>query len=69
MAIFEAPKGFHFSEDGKEPWALFKRVGTEPKFQFETDDPKVIERLLGVEGVTRVDTPPAARGKAPAPQE
>jgi hypothetical protein len=74
MAVFEASKGFHFSEDGIEPWAHFERVegsglGTEPvKFRFETGDSKVIERLLGIDGVTRVDSPPASRAKA-QPQE
>jgi hypothetical protein len=31
MAVFEAPRGFHFSEDGARPCAHFKRVeGSRP---------------------------------------
>ncbi|OIN80874.1 hypothetical protein [Mycobacterium malmoense] len=73
MAVFEAPKGYHFSEDGLTPWAHFKREpGPQPGtyvFRFETSDPKVIERLTGVAGVTRVDTPAAAPDAKGQPKE
>jgi hypothetical protein len=59
VATFHSSKGFHFSEDGSAPWAHFQRpklADGEP-FVFETDDPDVIERLAGIPGITRVDTP------------
>jgi hypothetical protein len=57
MAVFEAPKGFHFSEDGARPWAHFKRVegSRQAVYRFETDDPKVIDRLTNMHDVMRVD--------------
>jgi hypothetical protein len=65
MAVFEAPKGYHFSTDGtpNTTWAHFTRVEDEKTgqfvfpfvFQFETDDAAVIERLASVDGVRRVD--------------
>jgi hypothetical protein len=75
MAVFEAPKGHHFSMDGtpNTTWAHFTRVEDEKTgqfvfpfvFQFETDDAAVIERLASVDGVRRVDTPaPATGGRA-----
>jgi hypothetical protein len=73
MAIFEAPKGYHFSADGtpNTTWAHFTRVedGRTGQFvfpfvfQFETRDDAVIERLAGVEGVRRVDTPAPSAGR------
>ena len=73
MAVFEAPKGHHFSADGtpKTTWAHFTRVKDEKTgqfvfplvFRFETDDASVIERLAGVDGVRRVDTPLQSAGR------
>jgi hypothetical protein len=78
MAIFEADKGFHFSEDGTKPWAHFRSIKGEngvpvtetdkdglprPVFRLETDNSAVIERLSGVEGVRRVDTPAPSAGR------
>jgi hypothetical protein len=56
MAVFQAPRGYHFSEDGAAPWAHFKRVpDARHVYQFETTDPKVIDRLNGIADVTRID--------------
>jgi hypothetical protein len=65
MAVFEADRGFHLSDNGTKPWAHFKPVkgAAVARFRFETTDPKVIDRLAGVPGVTRVDAPaPRRRG-------
>jgi hypothetical protein len=73
MAVSEAPKGYQFSLDGtpNTTWAHFTRVKDEKTgqfvfpfvYQFETDDDSVIERLAGVEGVRRVDTPAPSAGR------
>jgi hypothetical protein len=73
MAVFEAPKGYHFSLDGtpNTTWAHFTRVKDEKTgqfvfpfvFRFETDDASVIERLACVDGVKRVDTPAPSAGR------
>jgi hypothetical protein len=73
MAVFEAPKGYHFSLDGtpKTTWAHFTRVKDEKTgqfvfpfvFRFETDDASVIKQLAGVDGVRRVDTAVPSAGR------
>lgn len=73
MAVFEAPKGYHFSADGtpNTTWAHFTRVKDKKTgqfifpfaFRFETDDASVIERLAGIDGVRRVDTPAPSAGR------
>jgi hypothetical protein len=73
MAVFEALKGYHLSADGtpNTTWAHFTRVKDEKTgqfvfpfvFRFETDDASVIERLAGVDGVRRVDTPLHSAGR------
>lgn len=64
MAVFEAPKGFHLSDDGATPWAHFERVRDAsgavlqpPRYRFETQDPAVVDRVGQVDGVVRIDEP------------
>lgn len=68
MAVFEADKGYHFSEDGRDPWAVFVRVpGSDPaRYRCETSDAKVIDRLAKADGVTRVDDSEPKRGRQKA---
>lgn len=65
MATFHASKRFHFSDNGRDPWAVFVRVpDSDPAvYEFETGDPKVIDRLEVADGVTRVDDDKPKRGR------
>lgn len=57
MATFHAPKGYQFSEDGTDPWAVFTRIeGSDPVvFEFVTDEAKVIGRLKKIDDIKLVD--------------
>ncbi|MEX3644465.1 hypothetical protein [Mycolicibacterium porcinum] len=57
MAKFRADKGYHFSQNGTDPWAHFELVpGSDPVvYEFETTDAKAISRLKKVDGIELVD--------------
>lgn len=57
MAKFRADKGYHFSQNGTDPWAHFEPVpGSDPVvYEFETTDAKAISRLKKLDGIELVD--------------
>lgn len=73
MARFQAPKGYHFSEDGtdKTTWAHFTKVsGSNPAvYEFETTKPSDVAKLRKLiesddyGDITEVETKPK-RGKS-----
>lgn len=72
LRVFEAPKGYHMSDDGLVPWAYFQPEltadGQNRVFRFSTADQMVIERVLAnVPGV--VEVTPAAPQEQPAPEQ
>lgn len=75
MARFEAPKGYHFSEDGtdKTTWAHFTKVpdSNPAVYAFETTKPAQVTKLRKLSesddsDITEIEVK-ARRGKAPTP--